>query len=826
MLAAVGGCYRPSPTECALQCTAASGCPGGLTCETGFCIQPGSGTVCGGDAAELDATDSGVDDATSDAPSTERLYRTLAVGFHHACAVDTMGRLWCWGANESRQLGVVTADDHAAVPQRVLPAMADGEWRDVTAGRAHTCGLWAPTVGDAQLWCWGENYSYQTGSSAASPTPPHQVTTPANQIWRQIAAGGDHTCAVLQSTGGPTQVVMCFGNNERGQLGMTGAAMQAAPMPIDDTAVLPTTTSWRSITSGTDHSCAIADDGKVYCWGDNREGEGGSLVGGFSDKARVIGGASVYTVVAAGDSFSCGIDSVTSVLRCWGRNGAGELGIGMSVNTGNPSAVVDAGASPKWKSIALGQYGACGIQGAAASTDESGTVRCWGANDFGERGDGTFLLATAGPSAGVVDTAFAVGAGHLFACALSGAGAAGGTLRCWGDNADGQIGVGNASDHRRPLRIGESVRAGRSWSAVAAGRAHTCAILAGATADQNELYCWGQSSSGQLDGTVTGLPRRAPVLVAAGSAVTHVVVGSSHTCVRRDPPGGTEIVCWGSDQAQQLGVAGIVGPAPVVAIDNGSIFFTVALLGAGNVTCGTNPAGLRCWGEPELATSSYIDSDTPADVSLTGGVFPNASFTMGASSGCWIEGAQTLCFGSNAFGQLGWGSLSVPSTFPQPVMNLTDATALSVGPGDHRCAITANRVVKCWGANGFGQVGAADAMHKDAPVTVPIPNQYDRVATGLNHTCGLDGSTIYCWGNNDQYQRTAIASMSSLPPTAIRDPQGEGVPAYTQVTAGQFHTCAISDTGALYCWGASRWGQVGAGTASEPSPVQVIDGVP
>jgi hypothetical protein len=103
-LAAVSGCYKPSPAECALQCTAASGCPAGLTCANDFCVEPGSDTVCGGDAGEIDA-DIGLDDAMPDAPLPTRQYRTLAVGVRHACAVDTMGRLWCWGSHSYGQLG-------------------------------------------------------------------------------------------------------------------------------------------------------------------------------------------------------------------------------------------------------------------------------------------------------------------------------------------------------------------------------------------------------------------------------------------------------------------------------------------------------------------------------------------------------------------------------------------------------------------------------------------------------------------------------------------------------------------------------------------------
>jgi alpha-tubulin suppressor-like RCC1 family protein len=132
----------------------------------------------------------------------------------------------------------------------------------------------------------------------------------------------------------------------------------------------------------------------------------------------------------------------------------------------------------------------------------------------------------------------------------------------------------------------------------------------------------------------------------------------------------------------------------------------------------------------------------------------------------------------------------------------------------------------CWGANGYNQCGVSDSSNQLGPVTVTGQNQYDEVVTGLNHTCGRDGIAINCWGNNDQYQRTAIATGSSLPPTSIVPPMGESMPAWTKMAAGTHHTCAISSEGVLYCWGASRWGQVGAGAASEASAAKVLDGMP
>lgn len=829
--AVAAACYRPAPTECAYQCNAESGCPAGLACTNGFCVEPGSNTVCGlatdadPDGLGFDAGNDGGDDP--DGPMASRMYTKLAVGSHHACAIDPGGDLWCWGLNDARQLGVTTVDDFSATPLRVPHPMAGGRWTDIAAGAYHTCGLWTPTGQAAQLHCWGQNFSYQTGTTAGGTTTPHQVATPLDHVWKQLALGGAFSCAITEDVPRTLDEIYCWGDNAQNQLASAGAgAMRATPGLIDVSMVTPATDRWRSLTAGTDHACAVSVDGKAWCWGDNGAGQGGRSGGGTSAVALAVGGAFTWTKVGAGDDFSCGIDAATNTLRCWGRNGSRELGNGGTTNTPSPAAVIDTGATAKWKDVSLGLYSSCGIQGPTNSTDAVGTVRCWGDNDFGQRGDSTFNTPTSGPVFGVLDLAFTIDSGHEFACALAGDPVTGGQLYCWGDNADGQIGTGFPSDQRRPVRIGEGVRGTRSWLAVAAGRRHTCAILSGATVDAQELYCWGAGMSGQIDGTVVALPRRAPVRVTHANGATHVVVGSNHTCVRRSVLGVPNVNCWGSDQGYQLGVSGNQEPGPVTTYDNGSAAIVNALVGASNVTCAIGSPPAQCWGTPEINNPYYVDNDLPWTVSLNAGAMPNATFSPGSSSGCWIDGAQTLCFGTNSFGQIGWGMVQQPTTHPQAVMNLADATALSRGPGNHRCAITTNRVVKCWGANGYNQAGVNDGVDKYAPVAVQAPNQYDSVATGLNHTCALDGSAIFCWGNNDQYQRSAIASVNSLPPASIVAPMGESMPAWMQLATGEFHTCAISTVGVLYCWGASRWGQVGAGAASEAAATRVIDGMP
>ncbi len=206
---------------------------------------------------------------------------------------------------------------------------------------------------------------------------------------------------------------------------------------------------------------------------------------------------------------------------------------------------------------------------------------------------------------------------------------------------------------------------------------------------------------------------------------------------------------------------------------------------------------------------------------------------MGLEHTCAVvEGGSAYCWGGNVAGQLGTGSSGDgPSPLPSPV--LTNVTDLAAG-SEHTCALRADTTVSCWGFNGAGRLGTGDEVSSAAPRTVvaseaggaPLTGVVDIVA-GSTHTCALvaDG-TARCWGYNYWGGLGTGSIAQSTVPAVVVDPDGTGRPfaGLTRLSAGGFHTCAVTDGGTAYCWGWNVAGQLGIGR-SGPGPTTVPSAV-
>jgi alpha-tubulin suppressor-like RCC1 family protein len=141
---------------------------------------------------------------------------------------------------------------------RIAPTQVTGtDWTAVSAGFYHTCALKT----DGTLWCWGDNTSGQLGLGTASTTPG-QVTA-GTAPWTVVTAGQSHTCA-LQADG----TLWCWGENADGQLGIGSNLPSAAPV-----VVTASPSSWSAVAAGGAHTCAVAGDGTLWCWGANVKGQ-------------------------------------------------------------------------------------------------------------------------------------------------------------------------------------------------------------------------------------------------------------------------------------------------------------------------------------------------------------------------------------------------------------------------------------------------------------------------------------------------------------------------------------------------------------------------
>ena len=355
-------------------------------------------------------------------------------------------------------------------------------------------------------------------------------------------------------------------------------------------------------------------------------------------------------------------------------------------------------------------------------------------------------------------------------CALRGDG----TVRCWGSNAEGQLGDGTIGPSPLPVTV-LTAAGGPAFTGVvelsAGVEASACVRRADGTA-----WCWGWNADGQLgDGTTMNRPSPVQVMAAPGVPlvdVAEIASGEWHACARKTDG---SVWCWGRNDVGQLG----------------------------------NPA-------------AGIASLTPVQVQLaTGGSLVAEGIAVSLDSGyAWGAGGQLYAWGGNAGGKLGIGSY-----VDQPAATAVAVSGVvSIGTACcHVCASTATGYVYCWGRNLSGELGDGTTTGNPSPVpTLESPagvpfTGVAQVAGGDNHTCArkTDGS-VWCWGSNadGKLGRPGIASTSPVPVTLAG-------PA-TEVATGNAHSCAIVDGTAALCWGRNVDGQLGnGGFASADVPVAV-----
>ena len=426
-------------------------------------------------------------------------------------------------------------------------------------------------------WC----VACRIGWIKAAGDDPHGENTacslpfPSEGPHAYFACSYGHTCAV--SVGGEMK---CWGNGANGQLGYgdtqnrgDGPGEMGDNLPILHVGGSSLAFKVKAVSVGISHTCAILNDGSVRCWGsgangrlgygDTRNrGDGAGEMGKHLPSVDLGSGRSAK-FIAAGGYHTCAILDDDSV-KCWGDGANGRLGYGDTQNRGDGAGEmgdnlpsVDLGSGRSAKFIAAGESHTCAIL-------DDGSVKCWGngANgrlgygDTDSRGDSPGEMGDNLRAIHFSPTVKTIVTGKAFTCALL----YDGSVRCWGDGANGQLGYGDTQN--RGDNAGEmgkhlpsvDLGSGRSAKFIAAGGYHTCAIL-----DDDSVKCWGQGQNGQLgygdtqnrgDGAGEMGDNLPSVDLGSGRSAKFIAAGESHTCAILDDGSAK---CWGSGANGRLG---------------------------------------------------------------------------------------------------------------------------------------------------------------------------------------------------------------------------------------------------------------------------------
>jgi alpha-tubulin suppressor-like RCC1 family protein len=300
-----------------------------------------------------------------------------------------------------------------------------------------------------------------------------------------------------------------WGYNNYGQLGTTTIGTGTSS-PVQTFAG---GTNWKSVSCGGYNSAAIKTDGTLWTWGLNLYGQLGnndSGVGERSSPIQTVSGGTDWKAVAGGDNHMTAIKT-DGTLWTWGFNTSGQLGTNDITHRSSPIQTVSGGTD--WKQVSAGRSH-------TATIKNNGELWTFGDNTYGQLGDSS-LLHKSSPiqtiAGGTNWKSVICGGYHTTAIKTDG------TLWVWGENASGQLGVGDVAIRSSPV---QTVAGGNDWKSVGAGYANTAAIKT-----NGELWNWGRNDYGQL-GTNDRTSRSSPIQTVAGGndwKSVDVGVGGLHT---------------------------------------------------------------------------------------------------------------------------------------------------------------------------------------------------------------------------------------------------------------------------------------------------------
>ncbi len=691
--------------------------------------------------------------APSEIHSPEAIYDApkfvqVSVSTQHALALGEDGTVWAWGNGAAGRLGLGNNSDKFAFPQKV-PGLADIV--EIATGDAFSMALRV----DGSVWTWGYNVNGQLGlGNTATAYVPHMVSGIDGISARavSIAAGDSHALAVLDD-----YTVKSWGSNGSGRLGNNDTTQQNAPVSVSN--INGTTVKAVKASAGSNFSIVLLDDGELLSFGENGNGQLG--IGSITDSyvpVSVIDGPSASGTaitgvigIASGNLHTVAVLTDGSVLS-WGIDTNGQLGNGAGGGSTYASAVSDFGPMELYQATLVGAGDAWSF---AVLSD--GTVRAWGYNAYGQLGIGDDDPASEQSSVAVLtlDDIISIDGGDETSSAITESGA----FYTWGVvDSVGVLGNGLASTsstyYPYPVDSLDSVEV------ISAGSSHSLALKDG------DLYAWGTKGVGELGDPAFSTTEYSPQTVGSITTWELVSAGSSFS----------------------------IGAYPST----------------------TSPYNTEAWGWGENSSGQLGNSDMPNDatsptvVDTSGGLGDILALAAGTDHTLALTTTGTVwSWGDNSQGQLGLGTTGSGMDEPQEISSLANVVAIAAGT-DFSVALDEDGVVYAWGVNTVGQLGRASPSSSASPLTVSLSMPVVAIACGNAHTLVLarDGK-VYTFGEGGDGQ------LGTGGTTVQKTPVFTGVSDAIAIAAGDTHSLILLSDGTVLGFGANSDQMIGIGNIND-----------
>jgi len=703
----------------------------------------------------------------------------------------------------------------SAVPGAATLMAETGQWRQLSAGSSHVLAL----DDEGVLWSWGSNAYGQIGDGtelgdnwatvAGARVQPTRVFS--DRKWASMDAGGQFSLAIREDG-----LLYGWGYNANGQLGNGTLTNVNLPVAVSGDA------TWTAVSAGGSHSLGIRGDGTLWGWGSNGYGQLGRPVGGNYTAPVQIGGDSDWKAVAASAGGTFALKNDGSLWSC-GYNWDGQLGQGTVYPTYQVTTLTRIGTDNDWSAVS-----STGNHSVALKTN--GTVWAWGRNNntpTGVLGQGDTVNRPSPTQVGTDTDWVKIVAGDRNSAAIK----SDGSLWTWGENSSGQLGIGNVSAPNVPRRVGTA----NDWDEVVYG--------------SGDMY--GLTTAGNLRGA-----GYTPYLATAASQYSYTYTyvpeslgwmryGAGVPVLLSDTTGSQTIDVKYSDEAGNLltlsdSIAIAPGSAPTMTLNDGADRTSSNYLKATAVVPGATAMRVgHKWQEVHAGfgyTTLHV-KDGPVEFAGVGNMaeqgdgsltFRTTTFEPGGMDTVWkyySAGDQhSVAVAKDGtlwtWGYSSKGEIGIPgSQAPSPVCIDAENTYKAVAGGMHvSFAIRSDGTLWAWGLNDYGQLGDGTKTNRITPVQVGTDTDWASVSNWGAHTVGLkNDGTLMAWGIGNSGQLGQGDLLERLTPTVVQ-PGTQ----WLMAKAGPDHTIAIRSDDSLWTWGANGSGQLGDGTNTNRTlPVRV-----